>query len=189
MPETTIISVAIPEYTIEHQPDYLSVGRKLDKVIEINFRGKKLAIRGISLVDHPNHSLDSLVSIILESGTDRYDSSRKGVCHEEFEPYRIDMHALPCEVSNSGLISGYYGKVPSVMAEGVRDFYEGALLDRGYSLRLDILLIYDLNQLTQAHKIDEAKPAVSPRLEPLLFRFKNPEQKRKALLGIVKILK
>lgn len=99
------------------------------------------------------------------------------------------MHALPCEVSNLGLVSDYYGKAKSVMAEGLKDSYEGALLDRGYSLRLDILLIYDLNQLIQAQKVDETKPSVAPHLEPLLFRFKNPEQKRRALLGIVKILR
>lgn len=188
--ETVItVSVSIPEYTVERQPDYLSIGKKLDKVIETNFKGKRIAARGISLVDHPDFSLDTLVSTIVKSGTDRYDSRRKGVSHEEFEPYRIDMHALPCEVSDSGLVSDYYGNVPSVMGRVVKDFYEGALLDRGYSVRLDILLIYDLDQLTQAQRVDETKPRIAPRLEPLLFRFKDPLAKYKALVGIVKILK
>lgn len=184
-----ILSVAAPEYTVKHKPDYMAVGKKLDEIVEKNFRGKTIAIRGISLEEHPGMTLDSLISIILRFGTDRYDPQRKSVCHEEFEPYMIDMHATPCVVSESGLESECCEELPSVMAESVKDFYEGAPLDRGYPVRLDALLIYDLTQLERAQKVDETKQSVASRLEPFLFRFKDPAKKQKALLGIVKILK
>ena len=41
-------------------------------------------------MDHPQLVLDSLAEIVLETGTDKYDPNRKGVAHEEFEPYRAD---------------------------------------------------------------------------------------------------
>ena len=48
-----IYTISLPEYTAEEEPDYPAVGRKLDQVIETHFPDKKMAIRGISLVDHP----------------------------------------------------------------------------------------------------------------------------------------
>ncbi len=41
------------------------VDRKLDKVVETHFLGKKFAIRCMNLVDHPGWTLDALVSTIL----------------------------------------------------------------------------------------------------------------------------
>lgn len=55
------------------------------------------------------------------------------------------------------------------------------------SVTIDIVIIYDLHQLVRAEKVDRDKPGVDPRLEPYLFRFKDPNNKQKALLGIIKI--
>jgi hypothetical protein len=74
-----IYAIALPEYTAEREPDYRVVGTQLDQVIETHFSGKPMAIRGISLVDHPDWSLEDLVDTILKLGTDRYDPDRQGV--------------------------------------------------------------------------------------------------------------
>jgi len=177
--KTKIILISLPEYTIDKQPDYNYLGLQIDKVIEENFIGKDIAIRAISLTDHPQFSLDELVKIILELGTDKYDPNRKGVCHEEFEPYCADFQAGFCTVGKNCAGEG---------ADMIKKFYENVLLDRGYRLRIDLLLIYDLNQLVRAEKIDKEKPDVDARLEPYLFRFKNPENKKESLIGIIKIL-
>lgn len=184
-----LISVSVPEYTVKKKPDYLAIGAKLDKVIESNFKGRSIAVRGVGMIDHPGLKLDDFISNILKLGTDKYDLQRKGVSHEEFEPYSPDMHALPCTVTDSGLVSDLCKELPSVMAEVIKDFYEGARIDRGYPVRLDLLLIYDLALLERASKLDETKPRTSPHLEPYLFRFKGPARKLEALLGIVKILR
>jgi hypothetical protein len=175
-----IISLLLPEYNIETQPDYQSIGTKVDKALEENFNGKDVAIRALSLTDHPQLTLDEFVKIIAETGTDKYDPNRKGVDHEIFEPYKPDFQAGFCTVGKNHFGEG---------ADFIQKFYENVLFDRGYRLRLDLLLIYDLHQLVQAEKVDKDKPDVSPHLVPYLFRFKDPEHKPEALLGIIKLLR
>lgn len=180
MNEPLIISLPLPDYNIESQPDYKTVGEKIDNVLAENFNGKGVAIRALSLTDHPKLTLDEFSDLIIQTGTDKYDKERTGVDHEAFVPYQPDFHAGFCTVGKNHIGEG---------ADFIKKFYENATLDRGYRLRIDLLLIYDLNQLTQANKIDENKPSIPSHLEPYLFRFKYPDQKPDALLGIIKILR
>lgn len=174
-----IITLPLPEYKIDIKPDYKTLGVKIDKVVEENFNGKDVAIRAISLTDHPQLTLDEFVDILAKTGTDKYDPLRKGVAHEEFAAYNADLQASSCRV----------GTDPVGGADIIKKFYENVLLDRGYRLRIDLLSIYDLHQLARATKEDKSKPGTHPRLEPYLFRFKDRENKQQALLGIIKILK
>ncbi len=175
-----IISLSLPEYTIATQPNYQTLGQKIDNVLEENFNGLDVAIRAISLTDHPKYTIDELADIIIRLGTDKYDPDRKGVDHKIFEPYKPDFQAGFCTVGKNHIGQG---------ADIIKKFYENVLLDRGYRLRVDILLIYDLHLLVNAEKIDQSQPSIFSRLEPYLFRFKDPENKQQALLGIIKILK
>lgn len=176
-----VIEISIPEYTLETRPDYLAVGSKIDRVVEENFEGKFL-VRALSMMDHPNYTIDELVEIILKSGTDKYDPTRKGVAHEEFEPYKPDLQAGEIIV-DGGKLGG------ESFSEDVRRFYENTLIDRGYRLRIDLLVLYDRGQMIKAEKVDTDKPSVAPHLEEYLWRFKNPDNKPEAVVGIVKILK
>lgn len=175
-----IISLPLPEYNIASQPDSKSIGAKIDKALEVNFDGKDVAIRALSLTDHPQLTLDEFVEIILKTGTDKYDPNRKGVDHEVFDPYKPDFQAGFCTVGKN-----HYGEGEDF----IQKFYENTLLDRGYRLRLDLLVVYDLHQLVKADKIDKTKPDVAEHLVSYLFRFRDPEHKPQALLGIIKLLK
>jgi len=172
-----IISISLLEYNIDKQPDYQAIGTKIDETLERYFNGKDVAIRALSLTDHPQFTLDEFVKVILEKGTDKYDPDRKGV--EGFENYEVDFQAGFCTVGKNHSGEG---------ADFIQKFYENVLLDRGYRLRVDLLLVYDLHQLVRAKKIDSDKSGVDPRLEPYLFKFKNQQQKKQALLGIIKLL-
>lgn len=174
---TLVVSISLPEYNINTRPDYQAVGAKIDKSLEENFYGKSVAIRALSLTDHPRFSLDELVGIILEKGTDKYDPNRKGI--EGFEDYDLDFQAESCVVGKT-----HFGKGVDI----IQKFYENVLLDRGYRLRIDLLLVYDINQLDKAEKTDNEKSGVHPRLEPYLFRFKDRNHKQQVLIGIVKLL-
>lgn len=172
-----IITISIPEYTLDTQPDYKAIGDKLDKILEANFNGRNIAIRAISTADHPQHTLDELTQIVVDTGTDKYDPNRKGV--EGFDDYNVDFQA------------GFGTVGENLKGEGadiIQKFYENTLLDRGYRLRIDLLLIYDLSQLAKAEKYP-GKEGVHPRLEPYLFKFRNPENKPGALIGVIKILR
>lgn len=74
-------------------------------------------------------------------------------------------------------------------SEDVRRFYENTLLDRGYRLRIDLIVLYDPQEMILAEKLDFNAQSVTPHLEQYLWRFKNSQNKTKALAGIVKILK
>ncbi|MCL4390358.1 MAG: hypothetical protein M1484_05200 [Patescibacteria group bacterium] len=173
-----VISISLPEYTIDHKPDY-SLGARVDQVLKDKFDVSRILVRAISSSDHPNYTRDELVNVILQNGTDKYDPNRKGVAHEEFAPYHADIQAGPFGVDE---------KTGSMFGGIMRNFYENAPIDRGYSLRIDILIIYDKDQFVPAEKIEADKPSVDPRFEKFLFRFKDPEHKVKALLDVVKIL-
>ena len=175
---TKVISLSLPEYNIDSKPDYQSIGKKIDNVLEEHFDGLDVAIRALSLTDHPKLSLEQFVKVILETGTDKYDPEREGV--EGFENYDVDIQAGFCTIGKNHAGEG---------ADIIQKFYENVLLDRGYRLRIDLLLIYNLHQLAPAEKIDLKAPGIHPRLEPYMFKFKDSNNKQFALLGIIKLLK
>ena len=181
MEQPKIITISIPEYTIETQPDYKSIGSKIDRAIADNFEGNFL-LRALSMIDHPQYTLDEFVDIILKTGTDKYDPSRKGVAHESFEPYKPDLQAGEVIIKDGQVISEPF-------SEDIRRFYENVLLDRGYRLRIDLLVLYDPKQMVQAEKLDLTKPGTEPHLEQYLWRFKDSKNKPNAVAGIIKILK
>src|SRR3989344_7956831 len=175
-----IITISIPEYTLDTQPDYSVVGAKIDKSLSENFVGSFL-VRELSITDHPQYTLDELADIILKTGTDKYDPNRKGVAHDEFEPYKPDLQAGEVIVKDGKIVSESF-------SEDVRRFYENALIDRGYRLRIDLIVIYNPEQMVQAKKIDHTKPSIESHLEQYLWRFKDSEDKPRAIVGVIKIL-
>lgn len=176
-----IVEISIPEYTIDTKPDYVAVGAKIDKAIADNFEGTFL-LRALSIIDHPKYTLDELADIIFKTGTDKYDPNRKSVASEGFEPYKPDLQAGEIIIKDGKVISEPF-------SEDVRRFYENTLLDRGYRLRIDLIVLYDPKQMAQAEKVDHTKPSTQPHLEQYLWRFKDTENKPKALIGIIKILR
>ncbi len=174
-----VYTLPLPAYTLDARPDYAALGPQIDRFIERHFAGTRVALRGIYLADHPDLSRAELVATILNLGTDRYDPSRRGI-HHDWEAQRgVELHAVACEVTDKlrGLVDADYLAAPSVFGEFIMDFYESARAERGYPLRLDILLAYDLDQLV-----------ARPEGASMSFAFKNPDRKRDALLGIVNIL-
>lgn len=78
-----IVTLTILEYKIDIQPDYKSIGSKVDIDLAQNFEGKFL-LRALGLTDHQQLNLDEFTDIIVKSGTDKYDPNRKGIHQEEF---------------------------------------------------------------------------------------------------------
>jgi hypothetical protein len=184
-----VVAVSVPEYNVNRKPDYIAIGKKVDRVIESNFTDRKYVYRAIGKDDHPQLTLDELVSIIIKSGTDRYDPERKGVCHEQFSVYDYDLHAGSFEIKNSLIVIEETDTYPTLFGDTAYDFYENAPLDRGYPVRIDLLVLYDPGKLELAKKIDPQAPTVLHPLEKYLHRFKDRKNKVDALLGIVKILR
>jgi hypothetical protein len=184
-----MITVSILEYTADDKPDYLRIGKIVDKVIENNFRNGKYIYRALSIDDHLGLTLDRLVSIILKLGTDKYDRARKSVCHEQFSVYDYDIQAGSFEIRNSKIVIEESDTYPTLFGDTIYDFYENAPQDRGYPVRVDILIFYDINKLEPAKLINPKATRVAPQLEKYLYKFKDRRNKKDALLGVVKILR
>jgi len=184
-----IIEVPLSEYTIKKKPDYFAIGRKVDKVIEKSFPDGKYILRAIGLTDHKGLSLNRLTDIILKTGTDKYDPKRKGVAHDEFSGYDYDIQAGVIQVKDSKLVIPKSYKYQTEFGDIIWHFYEHVLLDRGYAVRIDLLIIYDPRKLVKARKIHPKAQNVSKELSKYLYKFKDPTNKRKALLGVIKILR
>ncbi len=188
MPMTAeVIAVSVPEYTVDKVPDYLGIGRRVDEAIESNFTDRKFVYRAIGKDDHPQLTLDELVSVVQELGTDKYDPERQGVSHEEFSAYDYDMQAGSFEIRDGRIVVDEADRYPTLFGDTIRDFYEGAPVDRGHPVRVDILMLYDPGKVEPAPKVDPRAPG--NRLAKYLYRFKDPDDKPDALLGVVKILR
>ena len=184
-----IITVSVPEYTTDKKPDYLKIGRKVDRVIERNFNDRKYIYRAIGLDDHSDLTLDELVSIILETGTDKYDPARKGVCHDQYSVYDYDIQAGSFEIRDSKIVIEATDTYPTLFGDTIYDFYENAPQDRGYPVRIDLLVFYDTDKLEMAKLKNPEAVGVVTSLEKYLYKFKDRKNKPDALLGIVKILR
>ena len=184
-----IIEVHVPEYNLHTKPDYLKIGRKVDAEIEKNLPDGYYVYRALGKDDHPNISLHELSEIIVKLGTDKYDPNRKEVCFEEFSSYDHDIQAGSFYIQNHRIILDDSYEYPSMFGDTVKKFYENVLLDRGYRIRIDIVIIYDANKLVRAKKVDRKASNIRLELENCLYKFKDPKHKQDALVGIIKILR
>ena len=165
------VSIKLPNYKLGQPINFVDIGTEIDKVVSENFPQGDIAIRAISLRDHGKLSREDLIEIISKLGTDKYDSQRKmAVAHDFYQDKGVELFAVPIRK----------GEKVAFASEMVEDFAVGAIQDRGYALRIDLLIIYDLNQL-------EEIPIQYPEwIGKDAFRFKRMD-KKSALKGFVRI--
>ncbi len=175
--------MSLPEYDITEEPEYDDIGPKLDQFVIERLQGRRVALRALCLADHPDLEREALISIIQSHGTDRCDPDRPGMHHDWYESLGVELHAIDCEVGDriKSLTDEDYNSAPSFMGEFAQDFYASALNEpgRGYSMRIDLLLAFDLDRLTMVRDDNGQQQG---------FRFADPETKREALLAILSIL-
>src|SRR4030042_3752185 len=164
-----VITISVPEYMVDKKPDYLKIGKIVDKAIENNFENGKYIYRALSIDDHPGHTLDGLVAIIQKLGTDKYDPERKGVCHEQFSVYDYDIQAGSFEIGNEKIVIEESDTYPTLFGDTIYDFNENAPHDRGYPVRIDLLVLYDIKKLEPAKLKNPKAAGIAPRLEKYLF--------------------
>jgi hypothetical protein len=173
MERIPIYQITIPEYSVKTKPDWKGIGAKVDKKIRQYFLNKKVAIRCLSSVEHKGKSADELIKIIKKIGFDRYDPTRKGDRYENIENKHIDFFALDFKI----------GRDTKMMEKFIEPFYIWPSKFGRTPIRLDIVIIYDLAKLRRVvHQYKGRKDIKKDG-----FVFKNPENKKEAILGIVKI--
>ncbi|HQG58132.1 MAG TPA: hypothetical protein PLX79_04140 [Candidatus Dojkabacteria bacterium] len=183
-----IITVKLNGYDILQKLDYLALGKIVDKEIETRIPDGKYILRAIGSQDHPGMNIDQLVKIIVKLGTDKYDPNRKGVCHDDFANYDYDIQAGTCEIKNSKLIIDPSSTIPSEFGDIILHFCEHVIHDRGYPVKIDVLMFYDPSQLSIARKINKDSKSVDDKLVKYLYKFNNSQKKHLALKAVVKII-
>jgi len=184
-----VIEVSAPEYTVAREPDYLSIGKSVDRAIEVSFPDGKYILRAISLDEHPTRTLKELTDVVRATGTDKYDPDRRAVGQDEFSGYDYDIQAGQIEIRGSRLVIEPDERYPTVFGGIAWHFYQGAREDRGRPVRIDLLMLYDPTALVRARKLNARAKSVRRGLNQFLYKFKDPDQKRAGLRGLVKILR
>lgn len=173
--QVKILEIAIPEYKADTKPDFLTIGPKLDRLLQEHFAGQDIVLRCIGSQDHNDKTVDELARIIQQTGTDKYDANRRGYGYSVGikQSKHIDFFGSSVKVQPSTDI---------FTRELLRDFYHGALGDRGYAIRIDIVIVYNASKLTKVEHLYGQDIEESDG-----FVFKNPKNKIDALLGVVKV--
>lgn len=168
-----ILTISVPQYTIDTEPDHKAIGKAVDSLIRQYFAGQTVIVRGISSNEHPDKSIDQLIDIIQQIGTDRYDPKRLGDRYENIRDKDIDLFAFRRKVTPR----------MELFKDISWGFYHGAKAIHGKPVRIDLLLIYDASQLKAVVHQYEGRDDVKRDG----FVFRNPQNKAAAILGIVKI--
>ncbi|MAF36003.1 hypothetical protein CL622_02695 [archaeon] len=165
--------ISIPEYVPNTKPNYKTIGKKLDTLIKKHFLGKTVCIRAVGSQDH-TFSHDEVIQRIKNTGTDRYDTTKKSFWENDkvYLKKGIDMFACLQEIT----------KDFHFMHEVIKDFYESAPGDRGFTVHVNILLLYDASKLKMI-PIKYAKDDIGEDA----WKFNDSKRKKEALLGIIKI--
>lgn len=192
-----IISAFFPEYNLDSQPNFLEIGTAIEEILQKDFSDRWIAIRAISLKDHPELNREQLIEKIKKCGTDRYDSSRKGVHHELDDQFNIELHAIAMHITSDSVECPHYAgdrcSTGSSVGELLLDCFDGAKVDRGYPLRIDAILIYSLDALQPAPMTWTKKgpeytdSSLISVKETSTFQFKDSSNKVNALIGIISI--
>jgi len=168
-----LIEIDLPQYDIQQEPNADEIGQLVDNKIRKNFLGKSVVVRGIASSEHPHKSVEELIEIIKTTGTDRYDHDRKGDRYENIENKHIDLFGVPATVAEDS-------EIFKVIVWG---FYHSAIAVHGYPVRIDVVIIYDAEQLNQVSHQYEGREDIKDDG----FAFKDPSKKAAAVLGIIKI--
>lgn len=174
--EVKVFTVEIPEYQVNTEPDYKAVGALVDAELKKHFAGQMVGLRALGSQEHSDKTIEELVEIIKHSGTDRYDPERGGDRYDNIEGKHIDLFLLRRKITEKSKIFWQF----------VWSFYESPLRVRGYSVRVDILVVYDLSKLkaVRTSHTHEGRPIT--KRDGYVFR--DPTHKAQAILAIIKIL-
>lgn len=189
------LALSLPDYKLDTGVDLNLIGLKIEEKIGQELPHIWMAMRAISLSDHVGKSMQEVQDLIRAHGTDRYDLHRKGVHHEMDKEFGIELHAIAVKHEKHFVCPHYQKKGKeeiSAVGAFLQDFYHGAIIDRAYPLRIDLLLFYQLDLLLPAPIKWGEKGAVfsKEKLDPKLsscFRFKHPEKKQQALMGLLEL--
>lgn len=171
-----VYTIHLPEYTIDNgEPDHGNIGTVVDDELRKHLMGETVLIRGLGSQEHPGKSVDDLIEIITQTGTDRYDPARIGDRYTNVGDKYFDVCALRRTISPRSKIFWQLSW----------SFYRSPLQERGYPVRVDILTIYDPKQLKA---VTYSPIGQKDRIMRDGFVFRDPSNKPATIKAIFKIV-
>ncbi len=168
-----VLSVALPDYTVDSEPDHRNLGKRVDDELRRHFTGETVLVRGLSSAAHPHLSVDGLIEAIKLHGTDRYDASRAGDRYDNIQNRHIDLFAYRRKI----------GPRTRLFEHLCWGFYHSAIAIHGKPVRLDLLTVYDASQLSIVTHGYEGRTDTKRDG----FAFKDPGAKPAALKAIIRL--
>lgn len=170
-----VYTVHLPDYSFSKgEPDHQAIGKPVDDALREHFMGDTILIRGLGSQEHPGKSVDDLIEIIKETGTDRYNPARIGDRHTNVGDKYFDFCALRRTISERSKIFWQLSW----------SFYQSPLKERGYSVLVDILIVYEPKQLKS---VTYSPVGHKGRIMRDGFVFRDPNNKPAAIKAIFKI--
>ena len=183
----SVIHIPAPEYDVSGTPDYARIGGRVDAAMAARLGDGTYVARAIGSSDHEGKTVEELTDLILELGTDKYLPGKPEVAASDFRGYDHDFHGTSFELTGGRIAPDREREIPSLFGDIIYHFREHAPLDRGYPVRIDVLIIYRRAMLQRATLADPSAPRVREGLERHLFRFENRRKKRDAVAAVVQI--
>lgn len=160
----------------ENKPDFERVARRLIDFLRKHFPGERIGLRFISSSAHEDKSLQDLIEIIKETGTDRYDPNREGDRYANLDNLHIDFFAL-------NLLLGEAAEEVCIKY-ALESFYYYPILNQGPPIRIDLGIVYDI------HKIRPVYHRYIGREEEIKkdgFVFVDPHNRNEAVRAVIAI--
>lgn len=170
-----VLSVNLPEYQADKEPDHEAVGKKVDDFIKQHFLGQHIAIRCIGSCEHQGKTVDDVIEIIKQTGTDHYDPERQGDRYENKEGKYIDFFAFDYHVEKDTKMFSIF-TWPN---------YHLTWREPYHPIRIDIVILYDPAKLEQIYFTYKGRENEGQRSDGWVF--KDQENKADAIVGIIKI--
>lgn len=169
---TPQFKIEIPKVYLTNKPDFNEIGNQIDSYLKDSYHKKHIAVRVLNSKDHYPITLTNLITKIKNMGHDRYDPNRAGDRYRNIENKKIDIFALDFIVEKSG----------TYFAQLLEPYYFWPLADGKEPEKIDLILIYDINELSRVIHHYEGRENETKKDG---FVFNNNENKKKALLEII----
>lgn len=176
----TEFGISIPIEYWDNMPDFSVTADKITEWLRSRFLGKRVGLRFIGSDDHAGKSTDELIDIIKELGHDRYDPDRRGDRYENIDNKKIEVFVLDVEIGKQEGIDG-----EEQIKHALDSFYIYPIQEKGMPTRVDVCIIYDLDQLISIPHRYEGR---ENEIKTDGYVFKYPDKKPESILAILKII-
>jgi hypothetical protein len=147
--------------------DLDAINEEIDSAIKSCFAGQHLRIRVLGSERHEGKTLDELIDIIADTGTDRYDPAVRSDRYDNREGKRIDFFALDFVVNPHTKILGEF-----TWRKKLRP-----------PLKIDVVIVYDISQVERVVYTPTGRE--DNKFDG--FAFRDGSKKRDAIKAVFKI--